>query len=210
MATIRYVLGFICFVIGFGHVKPTSHFLNHALNRPIQIPSIYGKMNPIRAIEFKTRKKLVAIAASQIGVRELTGNNDGHAVSSYLKLVGLPPGYAWCAAFISWVFAQEGYSHPRTAWSPALFPRDRITATPAPADLIGIHVPSFNRIAHVGMVERSYHDWIISIEGNTNMSGGRDGDGVYRRWRHRRTIARFANWLTGNRKEKFISDTSRR
>ena len=39
------------------------------------------------------------------------------------------------------------------------------------------------RVAHVGLVEKSEGDWLVTIEGNTNGGGSRDGDGVYRRRR---------------------------
>lgn len=46
----------------------------------------------------------IAIASTQVGVKELTGKNDGVEVESYLKSVGLGKGYAWCMAFVYWVF----------------------------------------------------------------------------------------------------------
>lgn len=39
------------------------------------------------------------------------------------------------------------------------------------------------------------NDLVYSIEGNTNVNGSREGDGVYRRVRHVRSIYRFADWL---------------
>jgi len=142
-----------------------------------------------------TRNTLIAIARSQIGVRELTGNNDGERVEAYLKVTNLPKGNPWCAAFVSWVYFSAGCKQPRTAWSPALFPLVRQTRSPLPADVLGIYSLKFKRIAHCGLVERRQNNWIISIEGNTNADGSREGDGVYRKWRHIRTIAKFADWV---------------
>lgn len=55
------------------------------------------------------------------------------------------------------------------------------------------------------IVERVQGDFLMGIEGNTNVGGrrvtahprnaDRDGDGVYRRTRHKRTISRYADWL---------------
>lgn len=47
----------------------------------------------------------LAVAVSQIGVMENPpGRNTGPEVDKYLESVGLGPGYAWCAAFVYWVF----------------------------------------------------------------------------------------------------------
>ncbi len=48
-------------------------------------------------------------AESQLGVSELTGNNDGPEVDKYLKTIGLAgSGQAWCGAFVNWTLSQAG------------------------------------------------------------------------------------------------------
>ena len=43
----------------------------------------------------------LGVARTQIGVREdPPGSNNGREVAAYLDAVGLPPGNAWCAAFV--------------------------------------------------------------------------------------------------------------
>ncbi|RYD96258.1 MAG: CHAP domain-containing protein [Sphingobacteriales bacterium] len=135
------------------------------------------------------------IAKSQIGIREASGNNDGLAVEKYLAYTGNKKGEPWCASFVSWVFAQAGYPQPRTAWSPALFPSSRKVSDAEPATVFGIYFPKLKRIAHVGLVEKVRSNWIFTIEGNTNPAGSREGDGVYQRIRHKRSIAVYADWL---------------
>lgn len=142
-------------------------------------------------------KQLLNIASSQIGIREATGNNDGPEVEKYLRYTGNKKGEAWCAAFVSWVFGQAGFVAPRTAWSPSLFPKSKLVKAAAPAMVFGIYFVDKGRIAHVGLVEKLQDDWLYSIEGNTNVSGSREGDGVYRKIRHLKTIRSFANWLNG-------------
>lgn len=141
-------------------------------------------------------EKLIAIARAQIGVREATGNNDGAAVEAYLRYTGNKKGEPWCASFISWVFGRAGYAQPRTAWSPALFPQSRRVLKPAPAHVFGIYYSKLKRIAHAGLVERVKGSWVSTIEGNTNVDGRREGDGVYRKLRHQRTISAYADWIT--------------
>jgi hypothetical protein len=46
----------------------------------------------------------VALAEASRHVREVGGNNHGPRVKQYLAEVGLPEGYPWCDAFVSWCF----------------------------------------------------------------------------------------------------------
>lgn len=147
-------------------------------------------------LNMQQRAKLVGIAQNEVGVREKSGRNDGIKVSEYLALVKLKAGEPWCAAYISWVFAQAGYAKPRTGWSPDLFPSFRLARSALPGNLIGVYFPEKGRIAHVGMIVKTHDDWITSCEGNTNIQGGREGDGVYLRTRHRRTISTIADWVS--------------
>ncbi len=199
MATIRILLGIFCFaVIGIGN-EPSSSILGAKseeqgarINRiGIQTYSLQHTTSTSKTI----RNAILNIASSQIGVKEATGNNDGVQVEAYLRVTKLAKGSPWCAAFISWVFKQVGYAGPITPWSPALFPLAKQTLAPQRADVYGIYSIELKRIAHCGILERRQHNWIIGIEGNTNLDGSRDGNGVYRKWRHVRTIAKFADWV---------------
>lgn len=143
----------------------------------------------------KIRTRVLAIAENELGVREKTGKNDGERVELYLKYIDLPKGHAWCGAYTSWVYKQAGLSKPRTGWTPALFPANRLVKKPMPGDLFGIYFPSLKRIAHTGFVLSIKSDWALTIEGNTNIAGSREGDGVYKKRRHLRSIAKFANWI---------------
>ena len=142
------------------------------------------------------RKELVRIAENEVGVREKSGHNDGEKVEAYLACVRLKKGQPWCAAYISWVFAKAGYAQPRSGWSPDLVPISRLARSALPGNVIGIYFPAYKRIAHVGVIASVDGSWINSIEGNTNISGSRDGDGVYRKKRHVKTIYRMADWVT--------------
>ena len=139
-------------------------------------------------------RRLVELAQGELWVREETGNNDGARVESYLAVAGLKKGQPCCAAFVSFIFKQAGYLAPRTGWSPSLFPVARLVKAAVPGNVFGIYFPALKRIAHCGFVEKTDGDWISSIEGNTGTGGGRDGDGVHRRKRHKRTIYKYADW----------------
>ena len=176
MSTIRILLGIICFAAISGYRVPPRNLLS---------------------ADTKARENLLNIARREIGVRERSGRNDGEQVERYLAITGLKKGQPWCAAFISWVFKEGGYVAPRTAWSPALFNTRVTTKELVPCNVFGIWFPMLKRIAHVGLVEKQEGDWLISIEGNTNNAGSREGDGVYRKRRPVRNIHVLADWLKG-------------
>jgi hypothetical protein len=152
--------------------------------------------------QFPSRFTITEIANNELGIRELTGHNDGPRVEAYLSVVKLGKGQPWCAAFVSWVYQQAGFPKPRSGWSPDLFPKARLARSALPGDVIGIYFPALKRIAHVGIAVTQKGDYIYSTEGNTSLQGSRDGDGVYRKVRHVRTIHRIADWYTERRGAK--------
>ncbi|WP_316801458.1 peptidoglycan-binding protein [Pedobacter frigidisoli] len=181
MATVKFLLCLLCtaFIIGSG--LPGGGILKPPFrNQP-------------------TRQLILQVAESQLGVHEATGSNDGLAVEKFLYYTGNAKGDPWCGAFVSWVYGQAGCGQPRTAWSPSLLPLSKRIRKPEPADVFGIYFPGLKRIAHCGIVKMQRGSWIITVEGNTNVAGSREGDGVYSKYRHIRTIKYFANWLKGNK-----------
>lgn len=152
-----------------------------------------------------TREQVVTIAESQVGVREATGNNDGPEVAMYLFNTGLPEGYAWCAAFVSWVFQEAGIKTMRSARVVDWFSKNVVYLKgwqkEAPklkkAMLAGWYYPELGRYGHIGIIA----GWnpgmkdIITIEGNTNGAGSREGEGVYRKFRPLKNIAVIADYI---------------
>ena len=145
--------------------------------------------------EKEIRVSVIDTALSQIGVREATGKNDGKAVEKYLKVCGLGKGYAWCAAFISWVYKVNKVSEFKTAWAPGWFPKTKTVKhdLAEPGDVFGIWIN--NRIGHVGLVYVWGDKVVRTIEGNTNDAGSREGDGVYEKRRLRRQIYAVSKWI---------------
>jgi hypothetical protein len=183
MATIKLFLGIILFAFAGGYRMFNSALLTG--NRTQQI----------NKAEMATRQRLVKTAETEIGVRELTNNNDGARVEEYLRTVGLTKPEPYCAAFVSWVFARNGLANPRSGWSPDLFPHARHARSALPANILGIYFADRKRIAHVGLIVSSDDHWVNSVEGNTNVEGSREGSGVYRKKRHIKTIYRIADWI---------------
>lgn len=139
--------------------------------------------------------QIITIASQEVGVKELNGNNNGLRVEQYLAYTGNKKGDPWCASFVSWVFGQAGFSQPKTAWSPALFPNSRLTKNISPGNVFGLYFSNKGSIAHAGLVAHRQGNWLHTIEGNTNVIGARDGDGVYRKIRHTRSVRSYADWL---------------
>lgn len=146
-------------------------------------------------------------------MRELTGQNDGPAIDAYLASTGFTDnkayraktgkGYAWCAAFVTWCYKEAGVKTVASAWSPAWFTKNVIytkgkpnQAKPRQADVFGLFYAKNGRIAHVGFIDAwPDGDYVITVEGNTNMAGSREGDGVYRKRRPKQSIYQVSRWV---------------
>ncbi|MFE0773926.1 peptidoglycan-binding protein [Streptomyces sp. NPDC058861] len=98
---------------------------------------------------------------------------------------------AWCATFVSWVALKAGVPHlfPRTAscimgvnW---FRNQGRFSAYPA----VGAQVFfGRNGATHTGIIVSYDATTITSIEGNTNLSGSPEGEGVYlKKWARKNT-----------------------
>lgn len=142
-------------------------------------------------------RKAIEVLATQVGVKEATGKNDGVEVESYLKAVGLGKGYAWCQAFMFWGFLRAANALgvdnplPKTAgvlnsWNNSKAYQVPKGEKPKPGD---VFVMDFGKGAgHTGIVTDVVGDTIYTIEGNTSAdpklpTEDREGQGVFRRSR---------------------------
>lgn len=145
------------------------------------------------------------IAATQIGVMEQPlGSNRGPEVDRYLRTVGLDPAegsFPWCAAFVFSCFDEAaralGRANPviRTAgvldhWTQAGSRGiPRLTAAKAhmhealvrPGLIFIIDTGAPGGAGHTGLIEGVDNGKLVTIEGNTNDGGSREGVGVFRR-----------------------------
>ncbi|NOS94542.1 MAG: hypothetical protein HOP30_21740 [Cyclobacteriaceae bacterium] len=157
-------------------------------------------------------EKIAQTYTAEIGVRELTGRNDGARVEEYLAVTGFKKGNAWCAAFIAWSLERTSsdlhvlIKHPKSAWAPSWFPPAKTiyvkadkyrNVKPDRADVFGIYYAKDNRIGHVGFIDQwpPNQDYAITVEGNTNTAGSREGDGVYRKRRLKQNIYKVSRWV---------------
>lgn len=170
---------------------------------PLTWGALFGKsVTLVEPAPSTLLSKVLEIAESQIGVmEEPRGSNSGRRVEQYLRSVGLDPGYAWCVAFQYWCFQQAatalGRSNPmvKTAgvldhWHQAGRRNiSRITTLEAqnnplqlkPGMIFTIDVGDPGGAGHAGFVEKVVDGRLMTIEGNTNTGGSREGIGVFRR-----------------------------
>jgi hypothetical protein len=144
-------------------------------------------------------KATLAVARSQIGVGEKPpGSNRGPEVEAYLQSVGLGGGHPWCAAFVHWCAEQaatkagqpnpvpptggvlEMWRRARKAGLPLVEATDAI-AQPALVKSGMVFIMQFSATTgHTGFVEERDGGRLVTIEGNSNDGGSREGTGVFR------------------------------
>lgn len=140
-----------------------------------------------------TAEKIVGIATAEVGYHE--GFHGGHwdNIEKFAPQVpGLEwaQGQAWCDVFVAWVAMKAGAAelYPRSAScdvSAAWF-KARKQWSDYPAVGAQIFYGTAADYVHTGLVIDYDATYVYTVEGNTNTSGAREGDGVYRK-RHLRT-----------------------
>lgn len=144
-----------------------------------------------------TVSRVIATAKAEVGTHEK--RSGGHWVngSKYNVWYGKIPGYGadglnypWCAVFVAWVAdkADAKALYPKTAGcetAVAWYKRQgRFSEYPA----VGAQVffgPGGG--THTGIVVSYTDSTITTVEGNTNVNGSAEGDGVYLKTRARKT-----------------------
>lgn len=150
---------------------------------------------------------VIVLAYRQKGVREKPlGSNRGPEVDRYIRAAGLDPergSHAWCAAFLCWLFAEAardlGVENPlprtagvRNMWRAlGTLGRYRLSAHEARAapHLVRPGMLFFlgfgGGLGHTGLIVGVRGQALVTIEGNTNDGGSREGIGVFERDRRR-------------------------
>lgn len=149
-----------------------------------------------RYTEKELRQNLIVALKSQLHVRELTGNNDGVEVERYLAHVKQKKGASWCAAFCAWNFSQFGVKNPMSAWSPDWAKvTDRVQEY-LPGDCFTLFYHNLKRVGHVGFITGESHGYYTTIEGNTGLTGSREGSGVHTYFRDKRKVYAITNYIS--------------
>lgn len=144
-------------------------------------------------------------AESRIGVRESGGANKGPRLQEFFDADNYDPngpkpgddGYAWCAAFVCWCCYMAlkdrriTFKRPVTpgAWDYERWAREQdrrvMLKKPHKGDIQRGDIVVFVG-SHIGIATGppDVNGNVPTVEGNTNGSGGREGDGVYAKKRH--------------------------
>lgn len=151
------------------------------------------------SVEEKTiAQRMVELAKREVGVEEINGTNCGPRVNEYKAATWLDPekSWPWCAAFICWLVREackgEKYTFklPQTAgawdfenWSRA---QDMSVKTKKPhaGDIKAGDIVVFT-FSHIGLAisDADEFGYVLTVEGNTDSSGSREGGGVFQKRR---------------------------
>ena len=140
-------------------------------------------------------------AIGEIGCHEQGGPNRGPEVDLYLKSVGLDPAHAsypWCVAFAHWAFQRAAnearlanpFPHTASVFRAWALAKDHRATTAEPGAIMildhndGVH-------GHMGIVAAVGPTTVVTVEGNTNAWGGREGNCVALRTRSTATVVGY-------------------
>jgi hypothetical protein len=153
--------------------------------------------------EDEVRKCLVKTALSQTHVRELTGHNDGTEIRKYLKMLNLPEGTPYCAAFVEWVYRSCGVvsnvQYPARAFNWIRYPHRIVwnkAALPKKTPQLGDVAVFAWRQRRAGNYKIRHHseiviEWqdddeiedFVTVGGNTTSPTNKKIEGVFRKLR---------------------------
>ena len=145
-------------------------------------------------------EKMVLLAREEIGVSEVDGTNCGPRVDEYKAATWLDAdkGWPWCAAFICWLIKEaieedvKGFQRPRTAgawdfenWAKKESAHGVELRKPTHEDIKAGDIVIFT-FSHIALAVKDIDPsgYVITIEGNTNGAGSREGGSVLEKKRH--------------------------
>jgi len=145
-------------------------------------------------------RRVIEVACAEGGVVEdpKIGQNRGQRVDEYIRSTHLDPagnpshGYPWCACFVFWCFRQAALdlsqSNPCTRTASVVTHWDltsarKILASEAKIDHTVVRpgmifCKTHDRHSHTGVVCAVTDAGFVTVEGNTNREGSREGDAV--------------------------------
>ena len=146
--------------------------------------------------------KVLEIARAEIGVKESpSGSNKVKYNTEYYGKEVSGSAYAWCAAFVWWVFKHAGcpelfYGGKKSAYCPAIadyYIANKQTVNKSEGrigDIVLFDWNHNNSSDHIGIIESKNSDGsYVCIEGNTSVGNNSNGGQVMRRTRHQKDIS---------------------
>tara|TARA_R110000868_G_scaffold393101_1_gene664018 strand:+ start:102 stop:626 length:525 start_codon:yes stop_codon:yes gene_type:complete len=170
---------------------------------------------------YAIRQKLITIARQEIGVVESpAGSNKGKRVEQYQSACDLSEelktGWPWCAAFVCWCI-KEWLKDPEVLAAFKFTPKQAEAWRPKTAAAYGFHAWAEKHnllvlnddplnvlhtadivtydFSHIGIVQDDEKFMIMTVEGNTDGEGSRDGGGVFAKTRPRSLAKKFIRLL---------------
>lgn len=135
-------------------------------------------------------------ARKLIGIKETPGrNNRGPEVDRLVIRAGGKPGQAWCG-WTARAVHLDCHCPAGGGMAASWFIGSRLITSYQPADVFSVWNKYMKRIGHIGIVEQVLPGgkFIVTIEGNTNGFGSREGSGVCRLTRPVKQVFNFARW----------------
>lgn len=136
----------------------------------------------------KTAADTLAVARRNLGITE-GKNND----NPYAAIAGDANNAAWCASFVRACLVRA--SVVKAGFPSPYCPTFKAALTPVakanvkPGDVGFIYFPDMGRVAHTFLVEAVFPTYVITIEGNTDVAGGRTGGKVMRKKRSYKNLS---------------------
>lgn len=169
---------------------------------------------PTRAVQAANGARTLVWSATQLGVREATGRNDGPEVEAFLRVSGNRKGDPWCGAYQAAGQKACRLPFPAGAGGARNWAKDPKRTyyvrglrgsvdSLKPGHQVMFYYVNLGRIGHIGRAVsptravrrgRPARGWYCN-EGNTGTGGGREGAGVHLLFRPATEIYAAANWL---------------
>ena len=156
-------------------------------------------------MDIKPVDLLLRVASATLGASEVPPNtNTGPYVERVLQSTHTPKGNPWCAAWVTdvgthalgemWPVKRTASVQEMAEWAESK--GVRYTAKPQMGDLFALYFPALGRYAHVGIVASVNPDGsIVTIEGNSNNGGSREGWAVVTKTRKLGRRDRLIRWV---------------
>jgi CHAP domain len=163
--------------------------------QPLPPDYVSRRKTRLAAIASNPGSKALDQALTQLGTKEQPAGSNRQKYGLWYGMNGVP----WCSIFVSWSFAQGGYSMFRYSYVPfvhgdAVACKNRLSVvrTPRPGDAVCFSWGSV-KDAHIGFFEK----WLVqgstfqTVEGNTGSASFNNGGAVERGTRYVSQVSAF-------------------
>lgn len=155
---------------------------------------VWACAQPINA---STNECIVRTAEKYIGVVE-TRRNSGPEVDRIIIAAGGKPGQPWCGWFARYVHQICKVTKQGGGMALSWFDKGHLISPSMvmPGDVASVWNKYMGRIGHI-LIIREWNrnsQFFISVEGNTNAKGSREGSGVRSLQRSKKDCFNYARW----------------